>query len=284
MTCLKHFRWVIVFLLAVSTASAQEADTLVISGTFRPVDYVDPGMLGVDLAEVNANGYEHVWTLTLHGVTYSHDYVNGEWSYDEWTYGLFEEFYTRVDATSFEFQFFGPDADILNEVVSSQLTGGGLEFVHGEYFNSNTGEGDGPYGTWGLGLYGSAGVSFFSNNFFAYSLFSTDEYGYPLVEPQRLEPVYSTITDHRPGNSGRLFSGGFVDIGSSEPPVLPPPPPPPPTLSISDGSVLEGNSGTTRLDLTVTLSRSDTNIVAVQYATSSGTALGSRTTRRQVGR
>jgi hypothetical protein len=69
--------------------------------------------------------------------------------------------------------------------------------------------------------------------------------------------------------------GDLVDIGSAEPPILPPPPPPPPppTLSIADGSVREGNKGTTRLELTVTLSRSIKDVVTVNYATANGTAL-----------
>jgi len=42
-------------------------------------------------------------------------------------------------------------------------------------------------------------------------------------------------------------------------------------LSIADGSVREGNKGTTRLDLIVTLSRSSA-MVTVNYRTANGTA------------
>ena len=81
------------------------------------------------------------------------------------------------------------------------------------------------------------------------------------------------IGDFRTGNSGTLESyGDVVDIGSAGPPL----PPPPPTLSIGDGSVREGNSGTSRLDLTVTLSRTSSDAVTVNYQTANGTALASK--------
>ena len=245
-------KWVAAFMLAIAlaptTASAQEADTLSISGTFRGVDYIVhsggieyPGMLGADLAEVYDNGYEHAWTLTLYGVSNSHDHFYWEWN-DEWSSGYHEQYITRVHATSFDFEFFGPDADILYSVVSQQLTAGSLsggavlELSNG-YYNSNLPEESGPYSSFQLGLTSSAGVSFSSNAWLSYSLFSADEYGYPLVEPQRVEASASYITDVRPGNAGELFSvNDLVDIGSSVPPVLPPPPPPPPTLSIADAS------------------------------------------------
>ena len=71
---LKLFRWAAVLTLAIAlapgAASAQEADTITISGTFN-MDYLF-GTVGPDLAEVYANGHEHTWTLTLHGTTQSH--------------------------------------------------------------------------------------------------------------------------------------------------------------------------------------------------------------------
>ncbi len=54
---------------------------------------------------------------------------------------------------------------------------------------------------------------------------------------------------------------------------LPPTPPTPPALRITDASAPEGNKGTTRLDLTVTLSRSTTGVVTVNCRTADGTAL-----------
>jgi hypothetical protein len=98
---LKLVRWAAVLAvgltLAPGHASAQGTDTLSISGTFRGVGGIVisngieyPGMLGADLAEVYAHGYAHSWTLTLHGVSYSHDYSYVEWN-DEWGYGHNEQ-------------------------------------------------------------------------------------------------------------------------------------------------------------------------------------------------
>jgi hypothetical protein len=281
---LKLSRWAALMLavaLTPAAASAQTADTLSISGTFLAEGLEYPGIIGVDLAEVLSNGNEHGWTLTLQGVTYSHDY-----EYVEWDGDFSEKYFTRVHATSFDFQFVGPDADILNEVVSRQLVSGGrpsaacLELWNGDYFDSDFPFESGPYSTFVIELWPqdpAAGVSFLVQGYANVGvLFSTDEFGYPLVEPQRVEAYFSTIYDLRAGNAGGLTSfDDLVDIGSDEPPVLPPPPPPPPlpTLSIVDGSVREGNRGTSRLDLSVTLSRSVTDSVSVNYATANGTAL-----------
>src|SRR4051794_20100396 len=176
MQCSKLVRWAaglaLGFTLAPGLATAQEADTLSISGTFHGVEHVIsdieyPGVLGDDLAQVYADGYEQTWTLTLHGVSYSREYSYVEWS-DEGAYGYFEQYITRVHATSFEFQFFGPDADILNAAVSRQLTGGDLtdgaflELWNGDYFDSNFPYESGPYSSfevWLRPLDSSVGVS-----------------------------------------------------------------------------------------------------------------------------
>jgi hypothetical protein len=287
---LKLARWAAVLALGLTSAtglaSAQDADTLSISGTFRGIggtvlsggiEY--PGMLGADLAEVYAHGHSHSWTLTLHGVSYSHDYSYVEWN-DEWGYGYNEQYITRVHATSFEFQFFGPDADILNAAVSQQLTGGDLtdgaffELSNGDYLDSNMWWESGPYVSFDLRLRpldSSAGVSFYATGGgWVQPQFSTDEAGYPVVEPRRVGAYDSAITDLRPGNRGGLFSfDDLVDIGSSEPPVLPPPPP---MLSIADASAREGDKGTTNLTLTVTRSGNSDVQVTVQYGTADGTA------------
>ncbi|MEB3190360.1 MAG: glycosyl hydrolase family 18 protein [Snowella sp.] len=49
--------------------------------------------------------------------------------------------------------------------------------------------------------------------------------------------------------------------------------PTPPTLSINDVSILEGNSGLTNANFTVTLSAASSNTITVNYATQNGTAL-----------
>jgi hypothetical protein len=265
MNRLTPLRWAAALTLAIalapSAASAQEADTLSIAGACKLSWYNDNP--GGDLLGVLFNGNDHWWRLTLNGVSYSHDY-------SFWESG--EVYSTRVHATSFTFEFFGPDAAILNEVVSSQLTQVGLGLSNEFWVDS-----DGwPHsqGFWSLRLDPpdlAPGVSF---EVFGYSPeFPADENGYPLIQPQRLEGATSVIDDYRGGElwGGELGSiNDIVDIGSSVPPVLPPPPP---ALSIANGSVPEGHKGTVRLVLTVTLSSITTDSVTVSYATLNGTAL-----------
>lgn len=262
------FGWVAALVLAipaapnaVSAQQVEEADTLSISGTFG-MDSMS-GIVGDDLASVFAEDNVHGWTLTLHGVSYSHEALpNVFW----------EDFITRVHATSFEFQFFGPEADVLNAVVSGQLAGGSLpdgavlEVYSSDYFDPDFPEHSGSYSTFSIGLGpldSASGVAFDVVGDWPWA-----GYFYPTDEPLRVWANESTIIDRRPGNSGSLESElDPVDIGSSEPPVLPP------TLSIADASVLEGNKGTSRLELTVRLSRSSSDAVTVDYRTSNGTAV-----------
>ncbi|HZL87876.1 MAG TPA: Calx-beta domain-containing protein [Pirellulaceae bacterium] len=272
----------LVLALAPGLVSAQEADTLSISGTFHGIhrvisDIVYPGMLGDDLAQVYADGYAQTWTLTLHGIWYSHDYSYTEWN-DEFSYGYYEQYITRVHATSFDFQFFGPDADILNEAVSRQLTGGGLtdgayvELSIGSSFDSYFWWDSGPFANFDLGLWPAdpvAGVSFYvTTGGWHWPPFSTDVDGYPIVESGLTTADSSRIKDLRPGNYGGLYSrDDLVDIGSAVPP--------PPRLSITNGSVWERNKGTTWLNLTVKLFGYAADVVTVSYTTANGTALAS---------
>ena len=251
-------RWTAVLALLIAPVAtpvmAQEADTLSITGTCKLSWYNDNP--GGDLLGVLFNGNDHWWKLTLSGVNYSHHYTFWE---DGDLYG------TRVDASSFTFEFFGPDAAILNDVVSSQLTLGDLELSNEFWVDS-----DGwPHsqGFWRLRLdpsYLAPGVSF---EVFGYSPeFPADENGYPLIQPQRLEGATSVIGDYRGGELWGGELGSLNDIVDVLPPL-------PPTLTIADGSVWEGNNGAIRLDLTVTLSQGITDAVSVKYATANGTAL-----------
>ncbi len=258
------FQWVAVLTLAIAlapgTASAQEADTLSITGTYKLSWFNDwPGgdLLGV----VD----DHWWKLTLSGVSYSHDYT-------VWESG--ERYITRVHASSFTFEFFGPDAAILNDVVSSQLRGGGL-WLSNEFWVDSDGW---PHsqGFWGVRLdpsYLAPGVSF---EVFGYSPeFPADENGYPLIQPQRLEGATSVIGDYRGGELWGGELGGIdeiVDIGSDQQPI----PPLPPQLSIADTSVVEGNKGTTTLRMTVTLNRASEQAVTVNFDTANGTAVAGK--------
>lgn len=272
---------------AASPARAQDEDTLRISGSFRGyggvtniggVEY--PGNCGQDLAAVHANNEWHGWTLTLHGVTRAYDYYYYEWE-DEFGLSYEQQLITRVHATSFDIEFVGPEAEVLNEVVSAQLAMGSLaggavlELINGDYYYAAWGE-NGTYSYWNLGLAPGPepGVSFFVNGEFLYfEPLPTDEFGFPAVEPQRLYAYSSTISDNRSGNSGGLASySDLVDIGSNEPPYLPPIPPPPPTMNIDDASTLEGDRGNKTLLLTVRISRISEDPVSVDFRTVNGSA------------
>ncbi|MBV9627887.1 MAG: cellulase family glycosylhydrolase, partial [Xanthobacteraceae bacterium] len=65
--------------------------------------------------------------------------------------------------------------------------------------------------------------------------------------------------------SGFMINGVPAGGGAPPPPTLP-------TLSLADASVLEGNSGTSDLAFTVSLSATSTTPVTVAYATADGTA------------
>ena len=71
-----------------------------------------------------------------------------------------------------------------------------------------------------------------------------------------------------PGAGGTVASN-FILNGT---PVDDAPAPVLPTLAVSDASIVEGNSGTSQLAFTVTLSAAATSAVTVAYATSNGTA------------
>jgi hypothetical protein len=248
-------------------ASAQDGGTLSITGTFKMSQVY--GGVGDDLAAVFANGYDHWWKLTLNGVSYSHDYY---FAPESW--GYTEEFRTRVHATSFTFEFFGPDAAILNEVVGSHLVQGGvpdggvLELVNGEDSY------EGTYMTWVLRLYPpdpDAGFYFVTSPFgwFTGAQFPADELGYPLVQPQRLSWADSLIWYVHDGIAGALVSNSdIMDIGSDQPPVLPPP-----QISIDDASIFEGRRGAATLYMRVTLYSASTATVTVNYQTADGTAV-----------
>jgi hypothetical protein len=229
-------------------------------------------MVGADLAQVGVNANDHSWTLTLYGVTYSNEFEQSEYA-DEWYYEYSEQYVMRVHATAFEFEFIGPDAELLNTAVSQQLTNGWfpgdafLELRNAYWYYDFFGEiYSGWGGSWGVGL-GPAnpleGISFTSNGYGV--TYSLDEDGYPLVEPRRFRADDSAIIETREGNTGSLHAiSSYVYIGSTDLP---------PILFIEDASAWEGKKGTTQLKLTVMLSNSSTTPVTVKYATSNGTAL-----------
>src|SRR5262245_35645552 len=85
MKCWTCDRWIVPLAIAITLtpglASAQEADTLSISGTFHMHSL--KGIVGPDLAAVFANGNTQAWSLTLYGVFSVPEYSYQAWT-DEW--------------------------------------------------------------------------------------------------------------------------------------------------------------------------------------------------------
>jgi len=238
-------------------ANAQ-SDTLVISGTFAPDSL--SGAVGQDLTQVYSQNNLHGWTLTLNGVSYSYEAVEDV---------FWDDYVTRIHADSFDFEFVGPDADLLNASVSQQLAAGRVtdgafvEVYTSDYYDPDFPEYSASYSTFSLELEPldpAVGVSFYLIGDWPYY-----GYYYPTDEPVRAWTQQTAIVDRRPGYSGQLTSySDLVDIGSSVPPV---------SLRIADGAVLEGNRGSTRLNLAVSLSYASLNVVTVDYVTVNGTAV-----------
>ena len=261
-------RWTAVLALVIAqlpgTAPAQEADTLTISGTFS-MDYLngesDLNWFVPDLVEVYANGHEHTWTLTLHGTTHSH-----------FTFSAFGvKRATQIHATSFDLEFFGPDAATLNGIVSDHIAGGDVLIYLENAYSSGFGDDFAIMYVWPSG----PDMYFFSGHDIGVNtLFPTDADGYPVVgpEPFSIEPDFTEL-----GYSDMLSSTGGA-IGSLAGPVtfegsVGSVPPHPPTLSIGDASVVEGDRGSSQLQFTVSRSGSSEGTVGVSYRTVAGTAL-----------
>jgi hypothetical protein len=221
----------------------------------RDLDLFDP-----DLLAVYYNGYEHTWTLTLHGTTQS-NYTNGSY------YG------TQIHAKSFDLEFFGPDAATLNGLVSDHLAGGDVSvYLQNSYYDYGGGFAIMHVWVWG----GDPGMQFYTGqDTGVFTLFPTDADGYPVVSPEpfSIEPDYTEL-----GCSDMLSSTGGA-IGSLAGPVTLEGSigmPEPVVLTIADASILEGNKGTSRLNLKVTLSQSSDAKVTVRYATANGTAVATQ--------
>ena len=197
---LKLFRWAAVLMLAIvlasGAASAQEADTLTISSLFS-MDYLY-GTVGSDLAEVFANGHEHTWTLTLYGTSQSHETFTNP--FDVTVYA------TEIHATSFDLEFFGPDAATLNGIVSDHIAGG--DFLIELYNAYSTGFGD-DFALWSVDVGGPV-VSFWTGllSYASDTLFPSDANGYPVVgpDPFSIWPEGAILRDGRPGNDGWIES------------------------------------------------------------------------------
>jgi hypothetical protein len=248
-------RWVAVLTLAVAllpgAASAQEDDTVTISGTFY-MDWLD-GTVGPDLAEVFANGHEHTWTLTLHGTTHSHS------TYSTW-FGYIRRA-TEIHATSFDLEFFGPDAAALNGIVSEHIAGGDVSVYLENAYSSGSGD---DFAVWDVSVFGPD-VEFRAEELgWGWNpLFPSDPDGYPVVGPDPLTiyAEYNILIDNRPGNDGSMWSeDSLVTFEGS---VGDPHPVEPVVIAVADASVLEGDRGFSTVAVAVTLSRASSQAITL---------------------
>ncbi len=262
-----RFRWAVALTLAIAlapgAASAQEDGTVTISGLFS-MDYLygetDLYYVAPDLVAAYANGHVHTWTLTLHGTTQSH-YTNGAY------------YATVIHATSFDLEFVGPDAPMLNGFVSDRLAGGSVSvYLENTYYDN--GGGFAIMHVWVVG--GGLGEYFYTGqDTGSFTLFPTDADGYPVVgpEPFSIEPDYTELgySDMFSGTGGAIGSlAGLVTLAGS---VGEPDPGEPVVLAVADASVVEGDRGTSNAAVAVTLSSGSSQAITVSYRTVNGTAL-----------
>ena len=257
------FQWVAVLTLAIAlapgAASAQEDGTITISSTFSP--YWLYGTVGADLAEVYANGHDHTWTLTLHGTTQSH-------STGSFLGGVSRK--TKIHATSFDFEFSGPDAATLNGIVSEHIAGGDVSVYLENIYRSW----DSSVAFMWVELYGPDVFFWVGHDTFGSdTLFPSDANGYPVVgpEPVSIESEYSWLADYRDGNDGAIE--GWYSLVTFEGSVGEPDPGGPVVLAVAHAAVAEGDRGTSKVAVTVTLSQSSADSVTVNYATANGSAV-----------
>ena len=209
-------RWAAVLALAIAlapaAASAQEDGTITISSTF----YMDwlYGTVGPDLAEVFTNGHEHTWTLTLYGTSQSHQTFTNPFGVTSYA--------TEIHATSFDLEFFGPDAATLNGIVSDHIAGGDVFIYLENSYSSGIGN------DFAVMFVEPTGPDFWflsdCDTFGCGTLFPTDADGYPVVgpDPFSIWNEYSALIDIRPGNDGYIQSRASLVTFAA--PAIPPPP------------------------------------------------------------
>jgi hypothetical protein len=180
---------------------------------------------------------------------------------------------TEIHATSFDLEFFGPDAARLNGFVSDRLAGGDVSVYLENAYYDNVG---------GFAIMhvrvagGDLGESFYTGqDTGAFMLFPADADGYPVVGP---EP-FSILSDYTELGYFDMFSGTGGAIGSLADLVTfagnmgALDPGDPVVLAVADASVLEGNRGTRNVAVAVTLSSGSSQAITVSYRTVDGTAL-----------
>src|SRR5215471_6912337 len=214
LTSLSKWTAVLVLLTAPLAAPvmAQETGTVKISGRFS-MDYLsgegDLYLFDPDLLAVYYNGHEHTWTLTLHGASQSH-YANGSYTNASW-YG------TEIHSTSFDLEFFGPDAATLNGIVSKHLAGRSVNvYLQNTYYTSGGGFAIMHIGVGG-GVTGVTGQLFFytGQDTGSLTLFPADANRYPVVRPEpfSIEPDITELSEFE------MFSGTGFNMRSLAGPV-----------------------------------------------------------------
>jgi hypothetical protein len=201
-------RWTAVLAVVIASVTApvlaQETGTVKISGRFS-MDYLygelDLSLFEPDLLGVYYNGHEHTWTLTLRGTSQSH-YTNGSY------YG------TELQATSFDLEFFGPDAATLNGIVSKHLAGRDVSvYLQNTYYSYGGGFAIMHVGVGG----GVTGQLYFytGQDMGSLTLFPADADGYPVVRPEpfSIEPDITELSEFE------MFSGTGFNMGSLAGPV-----------------------------------------------------------------
>jgi hypothetical protein len=201
-------KWTTILALAIASVAvpvmAQETGTVKISGRFS-MDYLygelDLSLFEPDLLGVYYNGHEHTWTLTLHGTSQSH-YSNGSY------YG------TEIHSTSFDLEFFGPDAATLNGIVSKHLAGRSVNvYLQNTYYNYGGGFAIMHVGVGG----GVTGQLYFytGQDMGSLTLFPADADRYPVVRPEpfSIEPDITELSEFE------MFSGTGFNMGSLAGPV-----------------------------------------------------------------
>lgn len=89
---------------------------------------------------------------------------------------------------------------------------------------------------------------------------------YPDATGEEIRRILLQTVSPTASMNGRTVTGGRLNVAAmlAEPPI--------PEVTISDESVIEGDSGTTQMTFTVTLSKASTSVVTVDYATRGATA------------
>jgi hypothetical protein len=175
--------------LAASPTAAQQPESATING------------------QMSSLGAAHSWTMSLHGLSYSHEFVFLEYynpeNYRTWSI-------TRVYAESVDLDFQGPHADELNANVSEPLENAHLpDVLVMEMRNVVWYDYD-----WGLlfpardwvieikpadylqGLH----LLFYSKSGLDLPVFPTDANGYPRLAPFTSFEAFGVILDRRPGS------------------------------------------------------------------------------------